>query len=107
ATSAHAPSTMDASRAYSALDSGSDSTSDGPRASSSARRAASTWAMPCSQGYPEARRGGARPAPGEWRSRGRRSGHAAGSAVGGREGEALALPLLHAALDVVGVEPSR
>src|SRR5581483_11354250 len=104
ATSAQAPSTIEASRAYSARDRGSDSTSDGPSASSSARCAASTSAMACPQGYPHARRAGARSARGG-RGAGR-SGHAAGGAVGGREGEALALPLLHAALDVVGLEPA-
>src|SRR5512134_3434108 len=49
ATSAHPPSTIDASRAYSRRASGSERTASGPSAASSSRRAASTSAM--SAGY--------------------------------------------------------
>ena len=45
ATSAHAPSTIEASRAYRRSASGSVSTASGPSAASSSRRAASTSAM--------------------------------------------------------------
>ena len=45
ATSAHPPSTIDASRAYRRRASGSESTASGPSAASSSRRAASTSAM--------------------------------------------------------------